>query len=379
MSAEPLPATKQEPRKPTTAAPAKLEPLPPIPTPPEHQWRHFRVSVLPFLAFAMVTGISVWLWGHNLANPLITGEVEGLQSDLVSPVAGRVVQVTASLHQEVKAGDILAYVDFTEPEVRSNTLAMIRAEMQAIKAEGGFNSGDRVRYSQFKFDWQTRRIQQALDTLAVPAKQAQFERDSQLFQGKFISMSQFESDKLALDQLKMTVDLTPAALSAAQKALEELDPVGAGQQSLSVQAAMKVAEEKLRLAESSMQPIPIRAPISGRVATLNTLAGSTIAAGGIIMNIASTKPERIVGYISQPLRIVPKVGMKVNVRSRGLHREAVQAEVTSIGPRIELFTVPVQFAGAAKTEERGLPVIMNVPPQMTLRPGELVDLTFVIN
>ena len=47
------------------------EPLPPVPSPPAHLWRQFRVKVIPALTCVTILVATVWLWGRNLANPLV--------------------------------------------------------------------------------------------------------------------------------------------------------------------------------------------------------------------------------------------------------------------------------------------------------------------
>jgi hypothetical protein len=69
----------------------------------------------------------------------------------------------------------------------------------------------------------------------------------------------------------------------------------------------------------------------------------------------------------------------VEVRSRGTNRTVGEARITSIGPRIELFNAPFRINGLGNAQERGLPIVISVPPNMDLRPGELVDLNLRTN
>ena len=66
------------------------DPLLPIPSPAAHRWRQFRVNVLPHVTFGLVLITVIWLWGRNLANPLLIGQAEGLEADVASPRAGRI-------------------------------------------------------------------------------------------------------------------------------------------------------------------------------------------------------------------------------------------------------------------------------------------------
>ena len=99
----------------------------------------------------------------------------------------------------------------------------------------------------------------------------------------------------------------------------------------------------------------------------------------MIATIASPVVERIVGYLGQPVRLEPKVGSKVEVRSRGAVREVGQSQIAYVGPRIELFNAPLRVRGMGAAQERGLPIVVTVPPTMRLRPGELVDIYIQVN
>jgi len=71
--------------------------------------------------------------------------------------------------------------------------------------------------------------------------------------------------------------------------------------------------------------------------------------------------------------------MKIEVRNRGLVRRTGVAHIVDIGPRIVLFDAPLRVRGMGVGQERGLPFVMDVPVNMFLRPGELVDLRLVVN
>ncbi len=356
----------------------KIEPLPPIPSPPEHTWRQFRVNVMPFAAFVIVFAIAVWLWGRNLANPLIVGRAEGPEAALVSPVSGRVAQLHANLYQQVQAGDVIAVVDASDPMVLSNTIALIHAEMEAVRADAGFSAGDKVRYAQFQLEWLTQRAELASLRAELQYSEGEIERVTKLAQEKVASQFEIDVAKRDRDRLKREVDEKAAAVDAAEKALAELNPAGRNE-SAAVKAALAVAAEQLRVAEVELQPMVLRAPISGFVTKLEVVAQGTVVRGSPVATIASPGVDRIIGYIGQPIRIEPKVGMKAQVRSRSAGRAVGEAQVAQIGPRIELFDAPLRVRGMGAAQERGLPIVVTVPPNLHLRPGEFVEITLVVD
>lgn len=353
------------------------DPLPPIPSPPSHHWRQIRVRVLPPIAFLAVLGVTVWLWALNQATPLVFGTAEGPVADVASPQAGRLVELKVEPYQEVRAGEIIATVDPVNPEVLSNTLAVIRAEMEAIRADAGYDAGDRVRYAQYQMDW----LLQRADLVELRAQhrfaESEFQRLSKLVKENVASQTDYEIAKRDLEQSKTLLDERAAAVEQTGKTLRELAPENLNTETPAVRAAIAVAEEQLRLAEAQLRPLALIAPISGRVSCVYRPAGSTVAASEPIVTIADPKVDRIVAFLGQPFGVEPRVGMEVVVRSRGHHRAVARSHITHVGPRVELFTAPLRIRGMGAAQERGLPFIVSVPTGMNLRPGELVDISLL--
>ena len=356
----------------------KLDPLPPVPSPPQERWRQFRVRVMPGVIFGMVLCVTVWLWGQNLANPLVMGQAEGLEAEVISPVAGRLARIEVGLYQQVKRGDLIAVVDASDPQVLSNTVAVIRAEMDAIRADGGMNAGDRVRFAQFQMDWLTQRSELVGLRAELQYAQAELSRQERLMDEGIASQTDFDIARRDVDRLTREVEEKAGAVDAAAIAMRDLDPVKTSQ-SASVRAMLAVAAEELHLAEAQLQPVLLRAPIDGYVTKLAVAAEGSVVRGGVIVTIAAPQVDLIVGYIPQPVRMEPKVGMAIEVRGRGTHRRVAHSSIVHVGPRIELFDAPLRVRGMGTAQQRGLPIIVSVPEQMNLRPGELVDLRLIMD
>lgn len=357
----------------------KVEPLPPIPTPPERHWRQFRQGGLPALAFLIVLGVTVWLWGRNLASPFLMGQAEGPEANISSPVSGRVARLAVNFYQEVKAGDVIALVDASDPQVLSNTVSVIRAEMEAIRAEAGFGPGDRVRLAQFQMEWLTLRAELASLKADMQYSESEFERVGKMAKDQVASTNELEIARRDMERLRSEFRDKSAAADTAEKALRELDPANNGGESAGIRAALAEANERLRLAEVQLQPLVLRAPIAGRIIKLDFLTQASVVRGDIIATVASPNVDRIVGYIGQPVRLEPTVGMRTEVRSRGAVRKTGEARIAHVGPRIELFDAPLRIRGMGAAQERGLPIVLTVPPNLTLRPGELVDIRLLVD
>jgi multidrug resistance efflux pump len=123
----------------------------------------------------------------------------------------------------------------------------------------------------------------------------------------------------------------------------------------------------------------LKAPMDGIVTIIFHRSGEAVTAGQPILAIATLNPVRIVGYLRPPITTEPTAGMKVEVRTRGLKREVGQAKVVEVGTQLE--AVPGSLLGPVKlaSVELGLPVDISLPPNLKIRPGEVVDLTLVVD
>ena len=352
----------------------KSERLKPIPSPPDHVWRQIRFNVLPVLAFVFVLCLATWLWGRNLVNPIMVGTVEAPQTDVSSPKAGWLSKLNVKLYQDVQAGEVIAVVDVLDPAVLSNTVALVRAEMEQIRTDRGLDAGDRVRYEQFRLEVLLHRAD-----LIIPRAQAlwasnELERVTQLIKDHVADPSSLDVAKRDFEQVQGSFAEKSAALATAQAALGRLDPTPGSPESPSLRAALAVVEQKLRLAEVQLQPIFVKAPISGRVYAVKKLPGTAIAGGEALVSITSLTAGRIIAYLVQPVSIEAQVGMVAEIRTRGPHRAMGLGRVVNVGPRIEMFDAPLRVRGLGAAQERGLPIEVSVPVGLALRHGELVDI-----
>ena len=355
------------------------EPLPPVPSPPEYRWRQFRVNIIPGLTFVAVLVATVWLWGKNLANPLVMGQAESVISEIVSPQPGRIEQLNVTLFKPVKSNDVIAIVSATDPMVLTNTIAAIRAEMDLIRAEAGLDSGDKVRLADFRLSWMIRRAELAAAQAQLTYARQSLDNTIALQATKIASTDDLQIAQRDYDQFTLQVEQMKLAVDEAEKTWRALDSISPADESAATKAAIAVAEKNLELAEAQLKPIVLTAPIDGRISRVDKAVGAAVVEGVPIVTIASTKSDRIIGYLAQPIRLQPEVGMRAEVRRRGTDRRMGEALVLEIGPRMELFDAPLRIRGMGANQERGLPILISIPKDMIFVPGELVDIRLLPN
>ncbi len=344
------------------------------------------MRALPVLAFLGASSLCVILWRMDHGVPVLAGEVEAVLANVASPEAGALVQLKVDRFQPVLAGEPIAMVQSVRPEVLSNQLAAVRANIELLKASmdpvvGRYRAG--LDYERLRLDGMQQQVELAAARARLFYEESQLERTQELFRQNTNILSQDQLDIATRDRDSLRDEVRQreqlvAAYAAMASRLglpreliqvdPELDPL---------RAAIAVEEQQLKVVEAEMGPLVLRAPISGMVSQVYRRIGETVVAGEPIVTIAATTSERILAYVRQPVAQEPRVGMEVEVRTRTRPRQVGLGRVTHVGSKMEMFTAPLRVRGFDQSQERGLPFHVSLPKGLSVHPGELVDLAFV--
>jgi multidrug resistance efflux pump len=244
-------------------------------------------------------------------------------------------------------------------------------------------------YERLRLDCLRQRTELAIARVNLQQAENEFHRVTRLHAEKVESGAALEVAARDQERLRAEVAEKTRLLTEVEGSLARLAPtVMAGNPHPRpdlIRAAMEAQEAQLTLLEG---PITLKAPAQGTVSFLNHRPGEKVMAGDPILTITLDRPERIVGYIRQPLRFVPKVGDTVLVRSRGPVRQMGTATVLRVGGEMQTVSAPVRLRGldslslssaggsftASLSPDRGLPFLLNLPEGMEVYPGELVDI-----
>ena len=123
-------------------------------------------------------------------------------------------------------------------------------------------------------------------------------------------------------------------------------------------------------------PVELKSPMDGMITAVNYRVGEKIMAGQSIVTVSAKRPERIIGYIRQPLTRVPQAGDAVQLRTRSSPRRIAMTEVLRVGPEMQVFSSSLRIRGLDGMQERGLPFLVAIPDGFDVYPGEVVDLVF---
>jgi multidrug resistance efflux pump len=315
-----------------------------------------------------------------------------VQENVSSLKPGQVVDLNVVQFQAVNGGDVIARVITTEPKVIEASLAVIRAEVELLKTgmDPILNQHrDAVNYQQFRLSWLAQRVDLAAAQVRLQFAESELQRVAKLFEEKIVPLGipqgpnqngviGYEVALRDRDALRTEVEERTKLVTEMEQKLRDLKVPDNWENpqatSPAISAAIAVQDEKLRLTEAQLSPSTLKSHMDGVVTKIYHRSGESVIAGDPIVTVTASRGLRIIGYLRQPLPFEPKSGDPVKVITRRPHRQVATTQITQVGVQMELVTAPMRIRGLGTAMERGLPVVMSLPPGLEVHPGELVDL-----
>lgn len=330
-------------------------------------------------------GAVIVLWTRYAAAPVMLGQAEGDVVTVTSTKPGMLTQLRVERFKEVLAGSPVADVIVADPRYVESSLAVIRAQVDLIRAGMDPLVGrerNKLQYEQLKLRILEHKLELAAARVQLQYAESELARVSQLFQTGGTNVVSRQMYDIALrdrDTLKARVEQEEQLVMELENGLQGVitaqssNPVEQGEETL--RAAIKVQEQLLEQTAAELSPVTLIAPVSGYVSMVYRRSGENIVAGEPLVSIV-TQPNRIVAYVPQTSHFEAQVGMKVLVRSRGSKRVSAMASVLDVGRVVE--HIPTNLVCSLRAFgtalEFGTPVLVSLPPELELRHGELVDL-----
>lgn len=352
-----------------------FEPLPPIPTPPAQRWKEFRVQFLPLIVFVLAVVAVVLLWNHTIQPMGVVGEVEITSTDVVSPEVGRVVELTVDRFSEVREGQVLGYIEHMDSQLTEATRALGDSESRIEQINLTISDARRkLDTQQLKLDLQRERTELASSLPLLLATSNQFVRTEQLLgTNGSVSKADYDTDLAAFEAVQAAITSRQHTIADLETFLRETENAEA----MDVPAAIAATRAAFGAELDSLRRSALIAPIDGMVNSISNRLGERVQQGETILTITAPESQRIVGYIRQPIFKYPSIGASVIVRKRSRPPVYAEAQIVGIGAQIEPIS-PTMLAGdqtATTTIISGLPILVSLPKELALLPGELVDLT----
>ena len=391
--------------------------------------RFYLRHAVPVVVWLVAVGAVVWLFHQRAQQFEAVGIARGQVRQVAASCAGRIKEVKIPLFSPVKAGQPLVIVDTVadnelveEAKLRTE-LAAAAAEVESLGAQliptqellrveaASLQSRRENSWRRFEVDVDSARLRIlelratiasdriTLDDLAMQVKVSQklveedamvpyeaqrikgqhdsllkkIQENERLLEQTMVSLRQTEQRRDAFVAQELPRQSEDAALEAIRKQIGVQEAVVKG---LIEQLAAWKARREVKLT-SPIDGVTI--PIHGQ--RNDTLlqrpgeelwrqAGEVVNAGDPILAVAETEPTEIVMYVNEQQLGNLQKGMPVELAKALTPADVVESQVAEIGPTIEL--MPQRLWLNPAIPQWGLPVLIRIPPGLSLLPGEIV-------
>ena len=374
-----------------------------IPVPLSRRLQRLRYSLLPLASFCACTLLTGWLWQRQGQLPNGVGEVEAVRIDVATGMDGtlrRLPRGQWTLFDRVEANEVLARLDDRAVQAEMTTLkgelAQVRCELAAAAEQIEIDDSQRVheyqresrrlawQHEQHRLDVLDRHAAIETDRIEEMRLSEQLAHLEPLQSQEAVSTMEVVDMRLQRDEVRKRIEQNERCLAEAKTQLEQskvalqeypdLRTTQAAKLMEPLKAAIAVAECRMDELHVKIDGLEIRAPISGTICAIHAWPGQSIRSGDPLVTVAAEQGRYIVSYVRQEQRISPEVGTQVWLRVRGANGRLVRSVVQRIGPQVE--PVPLHQQRDPKVQEWGLPVCIQAPEELDLRPGQLIDVRF---
>jgi len=375
-----------------------------------------RIHLLPFVVWVGAIACVVVLFSHRSRRYEVIGIAQGPIHQLAATCDGRLKNVGVELFDEVKQGQVLAVIDGVldnerpRPELDAE-LAVLKAQMAQLAAESKVAraiytaqvnnrvSGWTADLRPFATNVSDARLRVLELTAAVETDRLAL-RQLDLDIKRFVLEGRVDANDVAIyDLQKMRVQKSAveqriagngslleqanADLALAverEQAFAQGEPDAAGADQAAEDALNKQTEVLARQMDEVLvrldsltrrESVELRAPFDGVVSLVQHTAGEAVLAGEPILTIAKKEPDNIVAYATE--RQVSRV--RENTVVQLIDRNSspnlmVDSQVVYVGPTVE--QMPARLWRNPNIPQWGRPVLVKIPPDLKLVPGEVV-------
>lgn len=350
----------------------------PIPIPAELRWREFRHGALPMIALVVAVASLIGLWVKYVDQPTIIGRALPRNATVIVPTTGTLTSLKADTFQRVEQGEILAMVT---PIGMRTRLDSVRTEIDLIRNRIEpllERRRDTVSYHRLRLEWLQQRVALAASRVDLQRAENELARDQRLFAEELISADQY-------DQSQKNVAALAAGVAEATLMVDEMDVALRGIQALDsvnqddelnqqLQSALAAQEAQLKKLAHFTQAYPLTAPIAGKVTDVAHVAGETVLEGNRILTITQEISTQLLAYVPNPDTLSLETGSEVTLQTRGLDPRTATAKIIGVGPRLQQKSAVSTPAGSVTAPgELSIPILISLPPDLGVRPGESVN------
>jgi multidrug resistance efflux pump len=350
--------------------------LPPIPTPFANVWRELRIQVIPIVVFVLVVCGAVYVWRTLPGSSDIKGVGEGVRSVVTSPRVGILQRLEVQPYQWVKAGDPIATILPFDPNAQLDLVQLdtqlIRLQLEPSVAERSAMNYEQVRFEALKLGWEL-----AMAKAELERAEAALKRNQGLVKENLVSQDTYELSLRDRNLFQAEVNIKTEALGKIDSRLQELQALGdpgAQRTNQVTRGIMDRLQERIAAVQTNWAPITLVSPINGQVHMISRQENEYLVEGEPLVTIVSPRSDRIVAYLRQPFNFEPMAGMPVDVLLQNKERQRFSSQIAQVGAQMEAITNGLAYVQAGTLVDMGLPIVVAVPANVQLRPGEVVNI-----
>lgn len=351
-----------------------MEPLPPIPTPPGALVREFCQRALPLLVFVATVAAVGLLWREVGVGRSAVGVGEGLRAQLVSPHPATVVRLLVEPHSQVRRGDPIAVLQPFNPDAPLNLL-QTRIDLARFESTPSLAEENAIQLERLRIEWVQTRSELEVAKVRLEFAERDVARNEPLYRDRLVSEEVYE-------QSRSNRDLLRAEVAEKSKAVEDVGKRVAEWEAAAEPAPERSSDPTLledfaqvqRAVATNWATLTLVAPIDGIVGGFLRQPGEFLVEGEPLTTVHSSQATHIVAYLRQPFGLEPQPGLPVRVSRRAATREHFETAIRHVGPQFETITNALALVRDGILLDSGLPIIVDIPAHVTVRPGEVVDL-----
>lgn len=350
-----------------------MEPLPKIHTPLSVYWREFRLQIMPAVFFVGLVLAIAFFWDETGMDSTLSGMGEGTSHLVTSSQSALVEDMLVEPFEVVEAGQPLAILRSVDAQSR---LDLLRAELELarMRQQPSLAEENAVNFERLRIEWLRNKSELAVARINLERSENEVQRYEPLFQEQLISEDTFELSVATRDALRAEVKEKAEAAQSIERRLNALESIGVppnGGTNAPAHLALDAMRTRL---DDHLGPSTLLAPARGMVQSIFRHAGEHVVEGEPILVVNSLWSERIVGYLRQPYPVDPEPGLPVEVTTRDRQRREFVSEIIKVGAQVEIITNALAYLQPGALVDAGLPIVVALPDNIQIRPGELVDL-----
>ena len=349
-----------------------MDSLPPIPTPPAQRWREFRIQILPILIFVGILAAVALMWRNFVQPSGMVGEVESVKANVISLHDGVLADLSVDRLQYVTNGQVIGTIISTDPDLLKAAMASIQSDLKVLRARMRLDENrNQQSLQQMRMDLLDERMLREVAFASLRLASNLLKQSEALANQGIESPAEMAIHKAEYEKYDTEIAVRTKAIEERQEAIKQFEVSTTVANDPLIEDAIKAKEEEL---EETLKPNSIRSPIDGVVSAIYRRTQERVVRGEPLVTIASTRSERIVGYLRQPVQVIPNESDVVVVRTRTQRRQMGEGQILKVGAQFEVIN-PALISTDSNRVEMGLPLLISLPKGMTVSPGEFVDLS----